>query len=172
MKISPIFTLLLVTCFAWSPVLAGPLASGTAKVDLPEWLDIDQDGVISELERQAYTEARNSAIGSLIDQWDSNGDGRIDGTERDAAVANLKARAEQKLRDLFALAAGEDGVIGFDEFAAVAPAALANSPILKAIYDLIDPNGNGINLDQFMNITQGLTLPSIPSIQFPFSLQK
>lgn len=133
--------------------VAAPEAPTAAAGSIPEWLDTDGDGVISELERQAFAESRRDAVGSLQRQWDINGDGVIDEEERAAAIADLKARAKQKLTDLFLVAAGEDGVLRLEDFAALAPEGMPDK-VVASLYAMLDKDGDGeVTLEEFLSVT-------------------
>lgn len=159
-------TKLIIALFAGAGIaLASPQAPTAAAGYIPDWLDTDGDGVISELERQAFVEARKSAAESLAAQWDTNGDGVIDEEERAAAIAELKERALEKLTELFLAAAGEDEVLTLDEFAAVAPDGIPAETI-AVLFGLMDANGDGeVTLDEFLAIAgSGVTAPAPPTV--------
>jgi Ca2+-binding EF-hand superfamily protein len=130
--------------------VAAPQAANGAAGSFPEWLDTDGDGVISELERQAFAESRRAVVGSLQEQWDTNGDGVIDAEERAKAITDLKAKALSKIKELFLIAAGGDGVLTPDEFAAIAPADMPAETI-DALFKMLDRNADGlVTLDEFL----------------------
>ena len=147
---------------------AAPEAPTSAAGKIPAWLDTDGDGVISELERQAYIEARRAAVGSLSQQWDTNGDGVIDDDERAAAIEELKARANARISELFLAAAGEDEVLTIEEFAALAPEQIP-AEVVSMLFGMLDADNDGqITLDEFLNFAGPPTSPpAIPELPVP-----
>lgn len=147
-------------------VATPPQAPTAAAGSIPEWLDSDGDGVISELERQAFAESRRAAVGSLQEQWDTNGDGVIDEDERAAAIAELKARAQAKLSEMFLIAAGEDEELTLAEFAAFAPDGMPES-VVADLFAMLDANADGVvTLQEFLMMTSAggdVTIPGIPT---------
>jgi Ca2+-binding EF-hand superfamily protein len=149
--------------------LASPQAPTAAAGSIPDWLDTDGDGVISELERQAFVEARRNAAESLASQWDTNGDGVIDEEERAAAVEELKGRATARLTQLFLSVTGNDETLSSAEFAALVPADMP-AEVVGLLFGMLDANNDGvIDLDEFLSVVGGglsgiPTAPTIPPI--------
>lgn len=152
--------------------LASPQAPTAAAGSIPDWLDTDGDGVISELERQAFVESRRNAAESLAAQWDTNGDGEIDEDERAAAVEELKGRASARLAQLFLSVAGDDETLSSAEFAALVPGDMP-ADVVALLFGMVDSNNDGvIELDEFLSVVGGglsgtpptPPVPSIPSI--------
>jgi len=163
------YKLLIAICAGAGLAVAAPEAPTAAAGSIPDWLDTDGDGVVSEIERQAFAEARRGAPDSLQTQWDTNGDGVIDAEEKAAAIAELKAKARAKLSELFLIAAGEDEVLTLEEFKALAPDGMPEN-IVEPLFELLDADKNGeVTLDEFLAATYGGSssppsgLPGIPS---------
>lgn len=138
-----------------------PAPSG-AIAPVPEWLDTNGDGVISELERQAFVESRRGAGNGPASRWDTNGDGTIDDDERAAAVEALKAKATRKLTELFLAVAGDDGVLTPTEFSALPVLAQVPADTVALLFGLLDVDGDGeVTVDEFLDVVGGdVKLPS------------
>lgn len=146
--------------------VAAPSPGSPAAGNIPDWLDTDGDGMISELERQTFADARRDAVAGLIEELDTSGDGIIDDDERDAAIAALKARAEQKLRNLFMAVAGDDGELTFDDFAAIPPVEHLPEELAQAIFIFLGGDDGVVTEEEFLDAIGGMTIP-IPA--FPIS---
>lgn len=132
-------------------------------------LDADGDGIISEAERQAFIELRRAASQGGASVWDTDGDGVISPEERKEAAAALRARAEERRAALFAKAAGDDGLLSKEEFAALP--ALANVPqatidLLFALFD-IEEGEDGVTMEAFLAAVRGGGIKPIAPPTFP-----
>lgn len=120
---------------------------------IPAFLDIDGDGIISEVERQAFVESRKTAPRGGASDWDTNGDGVVDEDERQAAIEQLRAKADERRAALFANVAGDDGLLDFTEFTALPALSNSNMPIKsrERLFELLDANRNGtVTLEEFL----------------------
>ncbi|QJE94260.1 EF-hand domain-containing protein [Luteolibacter luteus] len=139
----------------------------SATTGVPAFLDTDNDGKISEAERQAYAEARkaarenngnangkgsnngngnngNNGNGQGNSKWDTNGDGVVDDDERNAAVQTLKSNLENKIANLFLDLAGDDELLSLEEFATLPQ--FKNTPPQKAanLFNMMDADDDGL----------------------------
>jgi hypothetical protein len=133
---------------------------------IPAFLDTDGDGIISEVERQAFVESRKTAPRGGASDWDTNGDGVIDEDERQAAIEELRAKADERRAALFASVAGDDGLLDFTEFAALP--ALSNMPIgtKERLFNLLDVDGDGtVPLEDFLAGIRPTPPTTPPNIQ-------
>jgi hypothetical protein len=144
---------------------AAPPVPTAAAGSIPEWLDTDGDGAISELERQAFVESRKGAAEALASQWDANDDGVIDDGERADAVAALQAKAKERIESLFLGIAGEDKVLTFEEFASLASFSEMPDTTVALLFGLLDTDKDGsVTLDEFTGVVGGgVTPPGRPS---------
>jgi Ca2+-binding EF-hand superfamily protein len=132
-----------------SLVLAGVCAAVPPGMttSVPAFLDVDGDGKISEMERQAY----------------ENGDGTVDETERQAAVTELKGRMDAKVASLFLDLAGDDALLTLAEFASLP--RFANNPpqVPENLFNHMDDDENGfVTLEEFFKGTGRGKPPSPP----------
>jgi Ca2+-binding EF-hand superfamily protein len=135
---------------------AAPKLPTGAIANIPAWLDIDGDGVISELERQAFSAARKDAGKNLTDHWDEDEDGELDELEQESAMDALEQGARRKLAELFSNVAGEDGQLSIDEFLAISPVAEMSPDTASQLFTLLDTDGSGmVSLDEFIANTCG-----------------
>ncbi|MEK7953457.1 EF-hand domain-containing protein [Luteolibacter soli] len=118
------------------------------------FLDVNGDGNISELERQAYDEARNSSRGQGNKIWDTNGDGQVDETERQAAVVELKNRMDQKVASLFLDLAGDDQLLTLEEFSTLPRYSHVPPHVPANHFNHMDENEDGfVTLEEFFKGT-------------------
>jgi hypothetical protein len=133
---------------------AAPEPGGPAAGRIPDWLDTDGDGVLSEAERQAFAESRRNASEGLHQQWDTNGDGVVDDDERQAGIDALRAKAEEKRCELFEAAAGGDGELTLEEFSALHPLTKLPDEVVEALFGMLDGDGDGVvTKDEFLDAT-------------------
>jgi hypothetical protein len=148
-----------------SLVLAGVCAAVPPGMttSVPAFLDVDGDGKISEMERQAYEESRASSRSQGSKVWDANGDGTVDETERQTAVTELKARMDAKVASLFLDLAGDDALLTLAEFSTL-PRFANNPPQVPAnLFDHMDNDENGfVTLEEFFKATGRGKPPSPP----------
>jgi len=129
---------------------------------LPEFLvpfDVNEDGVLSEEERQAARAARNERRDARRARIDADGDGRISDAEKEAARAAARVKIEEYRNARFDAAdTNDDGVISAEEFRVI-PAIddlienyPARGPIrARMIFNRLDSDDNGeISLEEFL----------------------
>lgn len=149
------FKFLIALLISFGFASAAPQLPTGAIAQIPVWLDTDGDGVISELERQAFAEARKNAGQSLRDQWDKNHDGKLDEGEQQAATSALAQEALNKLRELFLSVAGEDQQLSLAEFANI-PVSGFPSETAGRLYKLLDTDQSGlVSFEEFITSTSG-----------------
>jgi hypothetical protein len=158
---------LIITSFALAGVLqAAPEGLATG---IPAFL-LDENGQISEAARQAFVEARKEAAqGQRPVNWDTDGDGVLSEEERQAAVAELRARADARRAELFAKAAGADGLLTAAEFATL-PAMRGISPeTIEKLFALLDIENTGeVTLQAFLAGIRGSMEPPSTGPTMPF----
>ncbi|MEK7951759.1 EF-hand domain-containing protein [Luteolibacter soli] len=122
----------------------------------PAFLDVNGDGLISEAERQAYTESRANANaqGQGGKLWDGNGDGTVDESERQVAVAELKKRMDTKVASLFEELAGDDGLLTLKEFSTLPRFDHRPPQVAANLFSHLDTDGDGVvTLEEFFKET-------------------
>jgi len=124
---------------------------------LPDFLaeyDVDEDGVLSEEERQAMKDARAEARAERIAEIDTDGDGTISEEERAAAREALVARIQERRSERFNEAdADDDGAISSEEFLAIeAVARLAERrpERAEAIFNRLAGEDGAISEEEFL----------------------
>ena len=110
--------------------------------------DLNDDGVLSQEERDAMRADRENRHQQLVKQWDTNGDDVISREERTAAQGALRQRREENRQYRFNEAdTNADGFLTFQEFSAI-PAvkrlAQEHPEAPKAIFDGLDTNDDGL----------------------------
>lgn len=126
---------------------------------LPEPLqiyDLDDDGNLSEEERQAMLAARKDRHEALKGRWDTDGDGIISPEERAVARAALLAKIqEHRLARFNAADTDGDDSLSPEEFAAIPALAglLEHRPErVDALFDRLDENDDSlIAADEFLS---------------------
>ena len=121
--------------------------------------DVNEDGVLSEEERQAAREARKETREAYRERIDTDGDGTISDAETEAARVAARARINDRRTTRFDAAdTNGDGVISPREFRAI-PAIddlITNFPErgpirARIIFNRLDIDGNGeISLREFL----------------------
>lgn len=136
---------------------------------IPAFVDIDGDGVISETERQAFVESRKeaSANGGAPEWLDREALQTEEG--RQAAIDALKAKAQERRAELFAAAAGDDGLLSLEEFAKLP--ALANVPQetvvrLFALFE-IEEGSDRVTMEAFLAAVRAGARPARPLPPLP-----
>lgn len=145
-------------------VMAAPKATEPVLASIPDWLDTDGDGKLSEAERQAFAQSRKEARGAARkgpSRWDTDGDGTVSQEEREAAVAALKAKVDERRCELFEGVAGEDGILSLEEFAALRAVGRVPEATIARLYGLLDEDGDGnVSKEEFVNgVGKGATPP-------------
>ena len=173
--------LMIISVAATALAAAGPNPDGRGTALVPEWLDTDGDGVVSEREMQAWGKARKDAVHSVLDQWDTDGNGEIDGPEREAAMDALRAKQQERLEALFneVAASGETSEenpadeVSLDEFAGVVPEGIP-APTVELLFGLLNTDGGDtITLEEFLGFFGGRSgrgapdLPGRPNLPTP-----
>lgn len=130
---------------------AAPQLPQGATSQIPAWLDTNGDGFLSELERQAFAEARKNADKSLTEQWDKDDDGDLDETEQQSAMEALAQEARKKLGELFMKVAGDDGQLSIAEFITINPVAEMPSERAGQLFNLLDTDKGGlVSMNEFI----------------------
>ena len=148
-----------------SLVLAGVCAAVPPGMttSIPAFLDVDGDGKISEMERQAYEESRANSRGQGSKAWDANGDGTVDESERQAAVTELKGRMDKKVASLFLDLAGDDAQLTLEEFSTLPKFSNVPPQVPANLFNHMDADENGfVTLEEFFKGTGRGKPPSPP----------
>ena len=124
--------------------VAGPEGDRPTLGSIPEWLDLDGDGVISEAERQSWIESRREAAKKMFHMWDEDEDGSVNEDEREAGIAALRGRVQEKRSELFLKIAGEDGELTLEEFASGHPMSRLPELLVGRMFDHLDADDDGI----------------------------
>lgn len=138
------------TLSAQTPTPRNPFGTG----ELPEFLkpyDLNNDGVLSVEERQAFEKALHEAHADhpgAPNPWDTDGDGVLSEAEKEAARAAIAARIEdQRTKRFNELDVDDDGLLTAAELAAIphiTPTQVA------AMIAHLDKDGDGkISLAEF-----------------------
>ncbi len=123
---------------------AGPEGDRPTLGSIPEWLDLDGDGVISEAERQSWIESRRKAAKKMFHMWDEDEDGSVNEDEREAGIAALRGRVQEKRSELFLKIAGEEGELTLEEFASGDPMSRLPELLVGRMFDHLDADDDGI----------------------------
>jgi uncharacterized membrane protein YgcG len=152
MDLKFLFALLIGVSFA----SAAPQLPSGAIAQIPAWLDTDGDGVVSELERHAFAEARKNGGKSFTDQWDEDDDDDLDENEQESAMNALAEGARRKLCELFLNVAGDDGLLSLEEFTLIPAVSDLSPEKINPLFDLLDTDKDGfVSLDEFITNTGG-----------------
>lgn len=152
MDLKFLFALLIGVSFA----SAAPQLPSGAIAQIPAWLDTDGDGVVSELERHAFAEARKNGAKSFTDQWDEDDDDDLDENEMESAMHALAEGARRKLSELFLNVAGDDGLLSLAEFTLIPAVAALPPEKINPLFDLLNTDKDGfVSLDEFITNTGG-----------------
>lgn len=150
MKISLPLVLAVVSGLA----LASPDKEGSVSA-LPDWLDTDGDGVLSEAERQAFAETRREAAYGLYRKWDSDGNGKVDKDERMAALDELKGKVRKRRCELFLSVAGTEGSMTLKEFASLPVLKKTPQNKISSMFKLLDADSDGtVSKEEFMDCVE------------------
>jgi Ca2+-binding EF-hand superfamily protein len=160
MKLNPS---ILFAALMGAAVAAPEPPGGGAAGRIPDWLDLDGDGVISEEERQAFAQSRREASQGMHFKWDTNGDGVVDEEERQAGVDALRNQVQTRRTDLFLDAAGEDEVLDREEFGTIHPVSNLPEFVADRLFGLLDADEDGsVTLDEFLGALEGPKPPGPP----------
>jgi Ca2+-binding EF-hand superfamily protein len=130
---------------------AGPEGDRPTLGSIPEWLDLDGDGVISEAERQSWIESRREASKKMFHMWDEDEDGSVNEDEREAGIAALRGKVQEKRSELFLKIAGEEGELSLEEFASGHPMSRLPEVLVGRMFDHLDADDDGIvTEDEFL----------------------
>jgi Ca2+-binding EF-hand superfamily protein len=152
MDLKFLFALLICSSFA----SAAPQLPSGAIAQIPAWLDTDGDGVVSELERHAFAEARKNGSKSFTDQWDDDDDDELDENEQEFAMTALAEGARRKLGELFSNVAGDDGLLSLEEFTLIPAVSDLSPEKINPLFDLLDTDKDSlVSLDEFITNTGG-----------------
>ena len=125
-----------------------------ASTSTPAFLDLNGDGVISEMERQAYEESRANARVQGGNGWDTNGDGIVDEDERQAAIAKLNKQLDAKVASLFLALAGDDALLTLDEFSTLPRFTQSPPEVAATLFNRLDADDDGfVTLAEFFGGT-------------------
>jgi Ca2+-binding EF-hand superfamily protein len=95
--------------------------------------------------------------------WDSNGDGVVDETERQAAVTELKGRMDNKVASLFLDLAGDDQLLTLEEFSTLPKFSHVPPHVPANLFNHMDADQNGVvTLEEFFKGTGRGKPPSPP----------
>ncbi len=140
-------------------------APPTLSTGIPAFLDTDGDGTISEAERQAFVESREEASenGGAPAWLDLEGLKSEEG--RQAAIAALRAKADERRAALFADAAGDDGLLSGDEFAALPAFENVPQETVERLFALfaIEEGESGVTMEAFLDAVRGGARPMPPN---------
>lgn len=130
----------------------------------PSWIDLDENGEIDAVEREAFIQARKDAARGLMEDIDTDGDGEISETEREAAIEALRAKAEERLCTLFEGVAGEDGFISQEDFMTIPVVARIPGRIADMMFAFLNTDGSedGISKEEFLAAFGGRRSPVGP----------
>lgn len=134
-----------------SVAAAGPEGDRPTLGSIPEWLDLDGDGVISEAERQSWIESRREAAKKMFHMWDEDEDGDVSDDEREAGIAALRGKVQEKRSELFLKIAGEEGELTLEEFASGHPMSRLPEALVARMFGHLDADDDGIvTEDEFL----------------------
>lgn len=165
MKPAPIFRLLLAILLAggslWAEDSPAPAAKRTfGNGVLPEYLavyDINDDGTISLEEGQALRQDRNTSgrLDTFRHRWDTNRDGIISPTERDAAKAAIRQIIiDRRCRRFAEVDSNDDDFLSLAEFnsiAAVQSVDNSNPGTANDLFNHLDHNNdNRVSKAEFL----------------------
>lgn len=156
------------TLSAQTPTPRNPFGTG----ELPEFLkpyDLNNDGVLSVEERQAFEKALREAHDNRPDRpnpWDTDGDGVLSDAEKEAARAAIAAKIEaQRTKRFNELDTDDDGLLTAEELAKI-PHITAEQ-VARMIAHL-DKDGDGkISLAEFTAPLAPMPPPFPPLPDFP-----
>lgn len=145
---------------------AAPQPNEHAQGHIPDWVDLNGNGHMDPLEREAFVQARKDAREGLHKQWDTHPDGVIDEEERQAAIEALRAKATERITELFLSVAGDDGLLSLGEFSAITPIARLPKAMASLLFGLLDTSGGKdggpdgfVSLDEFLSAMDGAIRP-------------
>jgi len=118
--------------------------------------DLDEDGTLSEEERQAMKEARAERRANKRARIDTDGDGKVSKEERTAARDALRTRImERRVKRFVETDTDSDGNLSVEEFTtipAVARLAERRPEAPAKIYDRLDANDDGtVSSEEFVS---------------------